>query len=205
METDQLQQGNTTLTQLKVICKTATEHPSENTFLWADAPASSSGWDTWQADITAGGGDGWGDSISQSAFPGFRQDEGESSDGTSSATSSDSGTEFIDMSDLQPMSDAQASEHVFLAIQDASPSMAKTDRKASPNISQKCTFLRETSRICEGRHHRFGFGDHRGRRSYVVTQDDIRAYFGSPGKEQAVALEKGTVGSATHVVVTEIS
>ncbi len=46
-------------------------------------------------------------------FLGFRQEEGDSSDGTSSATSSDSGIEFIGMSDLRPMSDAQASAHVF--------------------------------------------------------------------------------------------
>ena len=52
----------------------------------------------------------------------------------------------------------------------------------------------------KGRHHGFGFGGHRGRRSYVVTQDDIRAYLGSRGKEQAVALDKGTVGYESHVV-----
>ena len=92
--------------------QTTGEPITGNSFLWSDAPAASS-WDHWQPDITAGGGDGWGDAVDQMAFPGFRQDDGESSDGTSSATSSDSGTEHIDMSDLQPMTDQQASEHVF--------------------------------------------------------------------------------------------
>ena len=58
------------------------------------------------------GGDGESQSI-KVLFSGLRQDDGESSDGTSSATSSDSGTEFIVMSDMQPMYDAQASEHVI--------------------------------------------------------------------------------------------
>ena len=40
-------------------------------------------------------------------------DEGESSEGIDTATSSDSGNEHIDMSDIRLMSNAQASEHVF--------------------------------------------------------------------------------------------
>ncbi|MFM7987037.1 MAG: hypothetical protein ACKPKO_47765, partial [Candidatus Fonsibacter sp.] len=49
--------------------------PAPSSFLWADAPSSGPGWHTWQADITAGGSDGWGDSVDQSAFPGFRQED----------------------------------------------------------------------------------------------------------------------------------
>ena len=84
--------------------QTAGETTTGGSFLWSDAPAASS-WDHWQPDITAVGGDGWGDAVDQIAFPGFRQDDGESSEGTSSATSSDSGTEHIDMRDLQTMAD----------------------------------------------------------------------------------------------------
>ncbi|MFN9907541.1 MAG: hypothetical protein ACK56F_15690, partial [bacterium] len=69
MEIGQPQLANTTYSDTaRGYLQTATEQPAENTCLWADAPASSSGYDTWQADITAGGGDGWGDSIDQSAF-----------------------------------------------------------------------------------------------------------------------------------------
>ena len=42
--------------------------------------------------------------------PGFQQQDGESADGASSMTSSDSGNAVIDMSDPHPMTDQQASE-----------------------------------------------------------------------------------------------
>ena len=58
------------------------ETPAGGTFLWADAPASGPGWDSWSPDITTGGSDGWGDSVGQSVLRGFRQEDGESSDPT---------------------------------------------------------------------------------------------------------------------------
>ena len=51
--------------------QTIGESATGSSFLWSDAPAASS-WDHWQPDITAGGGDGWGDAVDQMAFPGFR-------------------------------------------------------------------------------------------------------------------------------------
>ena len=84
--------------------------------------------------------------------------------------------------------------------------MAKIDRKASPKISPKCTLLRETSRK---------------RQKDVTTDSDSVVTVGvvhtsslrttsAPAsvheeKEQAVALEKGTVGSETHAVAMEMS
>ena len=47
--------------------------------------------------------DGWGS-----------QGTGHSSEGADTAITSDSGREHIRMSDMQPMSDAQASERVFM-------------------------------------------------------------------------------------------
>ena len=43
--------------------QTTEDAPLPSSFLWADVPSSGPGWGTWQADIAAGGSDGWGDSI----------------------------------------------------------------------------------------------------------------------------------------------
>ena len=88
-------QGSTMQTLHWVTCRPQEKQPQEIVFLWADALASS-GWEHWQPDIAAVGGNHWGDAVDQMAFPGFRQDDGEVSEGTSSAT-------------LQPMTDQQAS------------------------------------------------------------------------------------------------
>ena len=124
-------------------------------------------------------------------FPGFRQDEGESSDGTSSATSSDSGTEFIDMSDLQPMSDAQGFEHVFWQYRMHRRRWRRLTGRPVRIFRRSVRFFVKRRGKGKGRHHGFGFGGHRGRRSYVVTQDDIRAYLGSRGKGAGRGSGKG--------------
>ena len=162
--------------------QTTDKTPAGGTFLWADAPASGPGWGSWSPDITTGGSDGWGDSVDQSVFPGFRQDNGESSDPTSSATSSDSGTEFIDMTDLQPVTYEQASEHVFWQYRTHRRRWTRLTAKPARRFRRHVRYF--VKRRGKGRRFRsgFGFGGHRGRRSYVVTQDDIRAYLGDRGK-----------------------
>ena len=80
--------------------------------LWAPPTQAALAWAVWQPDLTSPG-DGWGTHQSADAYPGFQVDEGASSDDTSSMTSSDSGNEVIDMSDLYPLDDQQAAEHVF--------------------------------------------------------------------------------------------
>ena len=63
--------------------------------LWAAPTAQAPEWAGWQADITTIN-DGWGAQVDTEAYPGFQQDEGDSSDGTSSMTSSDSDNEVLD-------------------------------------------------------------------------------------------------------------
>ncbi len=58
--------------------QTTEDASSSSSFLWADAPSAEPGWDTWQTDITTRESYGLGDSVDQSAFPGFRQESGES-------------------------------------------------------------------------------------------------------------------------------
>ena len=85
-----------------------TTAPTEGV-MWAEPTAASVHWAAWQADLTTNSADGWGITAALTACPGFHTDSGDSSDGTSSMTSSGSGNDVIDMSDLQPMNDAQAS------------------------------------------------------------------------------------------------
>ena len=158
--------------------------------LWSDAPAPSAGWDSWQPDLTTGGGgDGWGDSADQSAFPGFRQDDVESSDPSSSATSSDSGTAYIDMSDLQPLTDAQASEHVFWQYRTHRRRWRRLTGKPVRRFRRHVRYFVKRRGKGKGQRHGFGFGGRR--RSYVVTQDGIRAYLGARGKGGARGSGRG--------------
>ena len=189
METGRQPQESTTQTHLGYL-QTTGETATGNSFLWPDAPAASS-WDHWQPDITAGGGDGWGDAVDHIAFPGSRQDDGESSEGTSSATSSDSGTEHIDMSDLQSMTDQHASEHVFWQYRVHRRRWRRLTGKPVRRFRRHVRYFVKRQGKGKGRSQGgFAFGGFR-RRSYVVTQDDIRAYLGSRGKGSGRGSGKG--------------
>ena len=136
-------------------------------------------------------------------FPGFRQDEGESSEGTSSATSSDSGTAFTDMSDLQPMSDAQASEHLFRQYRMHRRRWRRLTGKPVRRFCRSYASLRNVVAkandvimdldlvVIEAADHTWSL-----RMTYVLIS-------APEGRELAVALEKGTVGNAIHAAVTD--
>ena len=78
--------------------------------LWPEQQPADPAWESWQPGITPG--DGWPDAAVAGAYPGFQADD-VSSDDTSSMTSSDSGREEIDMSDLRDLNDRDAAEQVF--------------------------------------------------------------------------------------------
>ena len=93
---------------------------------------------------------------------------------TGSATSSDSGTEHIDMSDLRPMTDQQASEHVFWQYRMHRRRWRRLTGKPVRRFRRHVRHFVKRRGKGKGRSQGgFGFGGFR-RRSYVVTQDDIR-------------------------------
>ena len=85
-------------------------------------------WNDWQPDTT--GVDQWGMELTH-AYPGVREDEGVSSDAsTSTDTSSDSGNEVLDMSDLQGMTEQEAAENVILQYRHYCPLGCHADIRA---------------------------------------------------------------------------
>ena len=107
------------------------------------------------------------------------------------------------MSDLQPMSDAQASEHVFWQYRMHRRRWRRLTGIPVRRFRRSVRFLVKRRGQCKGRHHGFGFGGHRGRRSYVVIKMTYVPTLAPEGREQAVALEKGTVEHAIHAVAAD--
>ena len=95
------------------------------------------------------------------------------------------------MSDLQPMTDRQASEHVFWQYRMHRRSWRRLTGKPVRRFRRHVRYF--VKRQCKGKGRSqggFGFGSFR-RRSYVDTQDDIRAYLGSRGKGSGRRSGKG--------------
>ena len=104
---------------------------------------------------------------------------------------SDSGTEHIDMSDIQRMTDQQASEHVFWQYRMHRRRWRRLIGKPVRRFRRHVRHFVKIRGKGKGRSQGgFGFGGFR-RRSYVATQDDIRAYLGSRGKGSGRGSGKG--------------
>ena len=113
-------------------------------------------------------------------------DEGESSEGTDTATSSDRGSEDsedIDMSDVMPLKGAQASEHVFMQY-------GYYKRRWRRLTGKPVRMLRRgLRRFVRGRSKGRGFHRGMGRYgaprfsiSFVATLEDANSYLGRKGK-----------------------
>ena len=99
------------------------------------------------------------------------------------------------------MYDAQASEHVFWQYRMHRRRWRRLTGKPVRIFRTSVRFFVKRRGTGKGRHHGFGFVGHRGRRAYVVTHYVPTS--APEGREQAVALEKGTVENAIHAVVTD--
>ena len=164
---------------------------SSDSRLWADSTPGHQGSAAWRAHLTKGDSDGWGCSRDSTATPVFQQEDGESSTQTRSMTSSDSGNYVIDMSDMNPMSDAHASEHVFWQYRTHRRQWRRLTGQLVLSIQRHDGYLCEAP--CRNKRPRARIRlRHRIRgRAYAVTQDAIRAYLGLPGQGMVVVLEKG--------------
>ena len=93
------------------------------------------------------------------------------------------------MSDLQPLTDAQASEHVFWQYRTHRRRWRRLTGKPVRRFRRHVRYFVKRRGKGKGQRHGFGFGGRR--RSYVVTQDGIRAYLGARGKGGARGSGRG--------------
>ena len=90
------------------------------------------------------------------------------------------------MSDLQPLSEAEAAEHVFLQYRHYTRKWRRFRGKPVRSLRRHVRRFVKRRSLGKGKgggFGSFGRGFHGGgRRSFMVTLEDLRAYFGSEGK-----------------------
>ena len=88
------------------------------------------------------------------------------------------------------MTDAQASEHVFWQYRYHRRKWRRLTGKPVRRFRRHVRYFVKRRGKGRGRYQSYGFG-HRGRRSFIVTQDDVRAYLNARGKGAGRGSGKG--------------